>query len=169
MPRPLRVLLICLEDNRNAMDKRIAAAMKHHQLTPKDIGGRLFVKAKAEISFKIARQKKGDTKVDSAFVEEMINQLLANKIDVLSVDPFLKTHGVAENDNAAIGAVIDAYDEIAERADCAISLWHHTRKGNALGATVDSARGASAFIDACRSVRILETMTTEEAGETEDR
>ena len=164
VPRPLRVLLICLEDNRNAMDKRIAAAMKHHQLTPKDIGGRLFVKAKAEISFKIARQKKGDTKVDSAFVEEMINQLLANKIDVLSVDPFLKTHGVAENDNAAIGAVIDAYDEIAERADCAISLWHHTRKGNALGATIDSARGASAFIDACRSVRILETMTTEEAG-----
>ncbi|MGA7310501.1 MAG: AAA family ATPase [Pseudolabrys sp.] len=163
VPRPLRVLLICLEDNRNAMDKRIAAAMKHHRLTPKDIGGRLFVKAKAEISFKIAKQKKGDTKVDSAFVEEMIKQLRANKIDVLSIDPFLKTHGVSENDNTAIGAVVDAYDEIAERADGGISLWHHTRKGNALGATVDSARGASAFIDACRSVRILETMTSEEA------
>jgi AAA domain/Bifunctional DNA primase/polymerase, N-terminal len=33
VPRPLRVLLINLEDNRNAVDKRIAAAMRHHGLT----------------------------------------------------------------------------------------------------------------------------------------
>jgi hypothetical protein len=36
-----------------------------------------------------------------------------------------------------------------------------TRKGNGLSATVDSARGASSFVDACRSVRMLETMTAD--------
>jgi RecA-family ATPase len=56
VPRPLRVLLINLEDNRNAIDKRIAAAMRHHGLTREDIGGRLFTLAKGEIKFKIAKQ-----------------------------------------------------------------------------------------------------------------
>ena len=57
VPGKLRVLLINLEDNRNAVDKRIAAAMRHHDLRPEDIGGRLFTMAKGEIEFKIARQK----------------------------------------------------------------------------------------------------------------
>ena len=52
--RPLRVCLINLEDNRLAVNKRIAAAMKHYQLEPADIGERLFVKAKGEIKLKIA-------------------------------------------------------------------------------------------------------------------
>ena len=47
--RPLRVVLINLEDNRNTMDKRIAAAMRHYGLTPADIGDRLIVLAKGEV------------------------------------------------------------------------------------------------------------------------
>src|SRR5262245_23169791 len=49
-PRQLHVLLINLEDNRNAVNKRIAAAMKHYHdlIKPKDIGNRLFTKAKGE-------------------------------------------------------------------------------------------------------------------------
>ena len=46
-----------------------------------------------------------------------------------------------ENDNSAIRDVIECYDYIAEQGNCAIHLWHHTRKGNGLGASVDSARG----------------------------
>ena len=48
---PLRVLLINLEDNREAVDKRIAAAMKHYKLTPEDVGGRLFTITKGELKF----------------------------------------------------------------------------------------------------------------------
>jgi len=47
-------------------------------------------------------------------------------------------------------------------ANCALHLWHHTRKGNGGEISVEAARGAQAFIDACRSVRILETMTKKE-------
>ena len=161
--KPLRVLLICLEDNRNAMDKRIAAAMKQHKLTPKDIDQRLFVEAKGEIKFKIAKQARGSIKLNTELIEQTIKFLRDNKIDVFSIDPFIKTHGVPENDNTGISDVVECYDDIAERANCAVSLWHHTRKGNSLGTTVDSARGASSFIDACRSVRVLETMTEAEA------
>jgi hypothetical protein len=161
--QPLRVLLICLEDNRNAMDKRIAAAMKLHKLTPQDIGGRLFIKAKGEIKFKIARLVRGSVLPNTELIEQTINFLRDNKIDVFSIDPFVKTHGVPENDNNSISEVIDCYDEIAERANGAVALWHHTRKGGGGPVTVESSRGAQAFIDACRSVRILETMTDDEA------
>ena len=52
---------------------------------------------------------------------------------------------------------------IDEAANCAIHLWHHTRKSGGGEVTVESARGALAFVDACRSVRVLETMTRAEA------
>jgi hypothetical protein len=162
-PRPLRVALINFEDTRNTMDKRIVAAMKHYQLKPEDIGGRLFVIAKGELSIQIATQGRFEVIRD----EQMINELIAfvhnNKIDVLSIDPFVATHGVNENDNQKIWAVIACYDTVAERGNCAISLWHHTRKSGGGEVTVESARGAGAFIDANRAVRILETMTKEEA------
>lgn len=163
VPGKLRVLLINLEDNRNAVDKRIAAAMRHHDLRPEDIGGRLFTMAKGEIEFKIARQKTaGLIEPNDASINKLLGLVRAKKIDVVSIDPFVSTHAVNENDNSAIRDVIECYDYIAEQGNCAIHLWHHTRKGNGLGASVDSARGASSFVDACRSVRILETMTAEE-------
>jgi hypothetical protein len=163
VPKPLRVLLINLEDNRNAVDKRIAAAMRHHGQTREDIGGRLFTLAKAEIKFKIAKQETtGSIKRNDAFIEKLLKMLKTKGIDVLSVDPFVATHAVNENDNSAIREVIECYDLIAEQANCAVHLWHHTRKGNGQGASLDSARGASSFVDACRSVRVLEKMTPEE-------
>ena len=41
-------------------------------------------------------------------------------------------------------------------------LWHHTRKLGGEKATVEAARGASAFVDACRSARVFETMSAKE-------
>ena len=128
---PLRVLLICLEDNREAMNKRIAAAMKHHKFKPMDIGDRLFVLAKGEIKFKIAKLVRGTIKLNTELIEWIIKFLREKKIDVFSIDPFIKTHGVPENDNNGISDVVECYDDIAEQANCAVSLWHHTRKGNA--------------------------------------
>jgi AAA domain len=163
---PLRVLLINLEDNREAIDKRIAAAMKHYKLTPADVGNRLFTIAKGELSFKIAAQaRSGVVTRNDAAINNLTAFLIENQIDVLSIDPFIATHSVNENDNTAIRNVIECYDTIAESANCAVSIWHHTRKANGADASIDSARGAGAFIDACRSVRVLETMGQKQAKE----
>ena len=54
-PKPLRVVLVNLEDSRNTMDKRIAAVMRLYGLTPADIGDRLILKAKGEIKMKVAQ------------------------------------------------------------------------------------------------------------------
>ena len=77
---------------------------------------------------------------------------------MLSIDPLRKTHRVRESDNGDMGVVVEVYEDIAEAADCAVHLWHHNRKGNSGETTMDSARGASALIDAPRSAEILETL-----------
>lgn len=77
--------------------------------------------------------------------------------------PFVATHGVNENDNRMIWQTIECYDAVAERAKCALHLYHYTRKLGGEEASSESARGARAFVDAIRAVRVLETMTKEEA------
>jgi hypothetical protein len=159
-PRPLRVFLINLEDNRNAVDKRIAAAMKHHKLTKTDIGERLFVRAKGELKIKVAKHgKSGSVWINESVIKALIDFVRENKIDVLTVDPLIRTHDVKENDNSEMAQVIECFDTVADDGDCAVSLFHHTRKANGGEITVESARGAQAFIDLCRAVRILETMS----------
>jgi AAA domain-containing protein len=165
VPRePIRVVLINLEDKQNTMDKRIAAAMRHYKLCKEDIGDRLIVLGKGEIKIKIAVQvKAGDVWRNQEIIDALIELMTKHKADVLSIDSFIRTHSVAENDNSAIEEVVECFEEIAVAANCAVHLWHHTRKSGGQGVSVESARGAQAFIDACRAVRILETMTSEEA------
>jgi hypothetical protein len=128
-PRPLRVLLINLEDDRIRMNKRIAAAMKHYDLKPVDIGDRLCVIASGEYQLKIATQERaGVTAPDEAAITELIKLITDKQFDVVSIDPLRRTHRVNENDNTAIGEVVETYGRLAEAAHCAVHLYHHTRK-----------------------------------------
>jgi DNA polymerase I-like protein with 3'-5' exonuclease and polymerase domains len=163
VPRPLRVVLINLEDTRNTMDKRIAAVMRQYNLKPADIGNRLIVKAKGEVKIKVARQRRsGDVERNEATVRALTQLMLEHRGDVLSIDSFIRTHGVNENDNSAIQEVVECYEDVAVTVKGAVHLWHHTRKLGGERATIEAARGASALIDACRSARIFETLTEKE-------
>ena len=160
---PMRVVLINLEDNRNTMDKRIAAIMRHYKLTKADVGDRLIIIAKGEIKITVATQKRGgEVERNEKCINALTALMLRHRAAVLSIDSFIRTHGVSENENKAIQAVISCFEDIAGAANCGVHLWHHTRKLGGEKASVEAARGAQSFIDACRSVRILETMTKKE-------
>ena len=82
---------------------------------------------------------------------------------MLSIDSFIRTHEVNENDNSAMLEVVECFETVAQEGKCAVHLWHHTRKAGAgEQTTVASARGAGAIADAFRSYRMLETMTSKE-------
>jgi DNA polymerase I-like protein with 3'-5' exonuclease and polymerase domains len=165
-PTPLRVVLINLEDTRNTMDKRIAAVMHHYDLTPADIGDRLIVKVKGDIKIKVARQlRSGDVERNEPIIRALTKLMLDHRADVLSIDSFIRTHRVNENDNSAVQEVVECFEDIATETQCAMHLWHHTRKAGGEKATIETTRGAIAFVDACRSARILETMSANEHAE----
>src|SRR5262249_16170536 len=123
----------------------------------------LFTKAKGEFKLKVAKRARNNSvERNEALLKGLTNFIVENEIHVVSIDPLVKTHGLKEND-PDMQEVIEYYDDIAEAANCAIHLWHHMRKSGGGETTIESVRGSSAIVDACRSSRILETMTTEEA------
>lgn len=159
-PEPLRVWYWNGEDPNDEAARRIQAAAIRHELTPEDIGDRLFVDSGREMRLKLASMVRGEITLDETLFEDIEAALIARRIDVWTIDPFISSHQVSENDNGAIDAIVKRLGIVAERARCAIELVHHVRKGNGKDeTTVDDARGASALIGGVRSARVLNVMS----------
>src|SRR6516164_8570663 len=85
------------------------------------------------------------------------------QIDLVILDPFIKSHGCDENDNNAIDFVTGLLADLAIRFNVAIDAPHHVSKGMVDPGNANRGRGASAFKDAARLVYTLSKMTQEEA------
>ncbi len=163
-PQKLRVWLWNLEDPIEETTRRVQATAKFYNLNPEDIGDRLFVDSGRDQSMVIATTTRSGAIILVPVVDKIIAEILKYRIDVLDVDPFVSCHQLSENDNQAMDMVAKEWAKIADRTNCAIELVHHTRKqgGNEVEVTTESARGAKALTDACRSVRAVNRMTKEE-------
>lgn len=158
----LRVLYFNLEDPHEEIMRRIQAAAMYYGLMSDDIEDRLFVNCGRDQPLVIAEMTDGEAAICSPMVEALVAEIKDKGIDVVIIDPFVSCHKLAENDNGAIDMVVKEWGKVADQADCAIELVHHVRKEDQ-EVTVQSARGGGSFADACRSVRVLNRMTEEEA------
>lgn len=161
---PLRVWYWNLEDPYDELQRRIEAARQHYGLTPEDIGDRLFVNSGREDALRIAIADKSGTRIVRPVVDGFTAEMTRLRIDVANIDPFVSSHGVPENDNSGMDMVAKEWGRVADRANAAVDLVHHTRKqmGDS-EVSVDSARGGKALTDAARDVRVLNRMTKDEA------
>lgn len=155
------MLVVSLEDDKDELRRRVYAVMRHHQIRPAEVKGWLFLWAPKGLRL----AEMADGKVVTGPLHTMIDEAIQQcRIDVLSLDPFIKSHGLDENSNGAIDHVCTSLAKLAIDRDCAIDLPHHTRKGSAGGAgDADRSRGASSMKDAARLVYTLTPMTTDEA------
>ena len=164
--KPLRVWMHNAEDSKDEMQRRVAATMMHHGITPADIADRLFVTSGQDSNMMLARQGRDGPEVILGRVDSIVARLKANKIDVMILDPLGAMHTLPENSNEAANLLMGALREIAQRADVAIILVHHTGKvagADMAAAGAAASRGATAFVDAARVTRELAPMTTKEA------
>ena len=164
-PKPLRVWYWG-EDPADEIDRRVLGAMKHYGIDPGEIEGRLFLNSAADTKLKIAIEKSGSFTIVSPIVDSLIDEFRSKSIDVAIVDPFVKTHGVQENDNGGIDQVVDLWASIARETNSAIDLIHHLKKLGGAEVTIDDVRGASAIVGAVRAVRLYAGMSEAEAKET---
>ena len=160
--KDLKVWLFNLEDPRDEMDRRIIAAMQHHNVKPEEIDGRLFVDTGRERALCTAIQTREGVQIVYPEMQALAREIAARKIDVMVVDPFVSSHQVGENDNGAIDAVAKEWARLADQCNCAIELVHHTRKTNGEEATTESGRGAGSLLAAARSGRVLNRMHSEQ-------
>jgi hypothetical protein len=153
------------EDPADELDRRITAAMIQHNIRPEDIERYLFRNTGRETPIILATQTRSGTVIARPIVDAVIEEIRRNQIDVLIIDPFVKSHKVSENDNTAIDMVASQWAEIADVTNCAVELLHHPRKTGAAEVTIEDSRGAGALIAASRSARVLNKMTRKEAEE----
>ena len=124
---PFRVWYWNGEDPMEELQRRFAAAARHHGLRAEDLGDRLFVDSGRDLPIVIAEDnRRTGTWVDEDLIEKIVTAARANQIDVIIVDPFVTTHRVNENDNAASSASPRAGPR-SRRPPTARSCWSTTR------------------------------------------
>ncbi|WP_010336979.1 AAA family ATPase [Sphingobium yanoikuyae] len=163
---PKRVWLWNLEDDMDELSRSIQAAAIHHDLTPDDVAGRLFVDSGMEgAGLCTAVETDGQFRLLEPIYEALTAEIERRRIDVLIVDPFVSSHEVEENANSKIDKIAKAWGRVAKAANCVVVLVHHTSKAGSADVTAMSARGAVALINAARSTLVLNRMTDEQAQE----
>ncbi|MEK9281187.1 helicase RepA family protein [Bradyrhizobium sp. ISRA442] len=157
-----RVLLLSLEDDDSELQRRLAAARIHHGIEPADLKGWLFCATPKGI--KLAEIKDGVRATGP--LEAMLRRTIRDRqIDLVGLDPFVKLHGMEENDNGAMDFVCGLLVKLAIEFNIAVDVPHHTKKGQQLAGDADAGRGASAARDAGRLMYTLTRMSDGE-GET---
>ncbi len=151
------------EDPFDELQRRIEGICLHHNVAPHETDGWLYVDSGRNTPIVVASEPKLGIVIVHPIVDQLIAEIRRKDIKVMVIDPFVACHEVTENNNRMIQAVARQWALVAEKADCAIELVHHSRKTNGLETTVEDARGAVALIAATRSGRTLNKMSKEEA------
>ena len=161
VPEPQEVVYINLEEPAEEILRRVYAVCQHHRIDPKELDGKFFYQSGLDHPMVVASMERG--KIVPGDLPRAFDML---GYHVLIVDPLVGAHGVAENDNTAIDVVMKQFSQIAAGEGMAVEVVHHVRKpvqGGQVEAGVSDTRGASAAVNAARSVRILNAMSEAEA------
>jgi RecA-family ATPase len=162
----LRVWFHNGEDNMDELNRRLVAICKHYQIPQEDLVGWFFMTTGDEVPLKVARGH-ADLKIEGPLIRCISAEIERNEIDVAILDPLVTLHDVSEQDNSKMDTVVRIFSGIASERDCHVELAQHTRKlsHGAEEFRGDDARGASAVRDAVRAQRVLNQMSTRDAGE----
>lgn len=162
VPKPLSVMYLNLEESAEQIARRIAAVCEQHGIDPvAELTDCLEFQSGLDNPVIVAKMERNAIVTD----EDIHDAFDFGGFDVVIVDPFNRCHAVPENDNTAVAAVVNVWASVAARHCMAVELVHHSRKppfGGQAEIGASDARGASSFIDAVRSARVLNRMTEAE-------
>lgn len=156
------------EDDQDELDRRIFAAIAEMGIDRAALKGRFFRNSGSTRQLIVAKRDRNGNVIRCPDVDGCIEHIKKYGIKSFTVDPFVETHEVEENSNAEIKAVAALYREIAQRADCAVTLVHHTskppegRSDSHIG-NMYSGRGASSLVGVARVSLTLFGMTERDA------
>ena len=156
------VWYINLEDPQDEIDRRITAACLHHKIDRDALDGRLFVNSGRDARLVIAREDSIGSIIVTPVIEAFKKAIVTNDIGVVIIDPFVKVHRIPENANEKIDEIVTELARISAETKCCIDLVQHLRKGSGERSS-DDIRGASSFVAAVRSTRIVNVMTENES------
>jgi hypothetical protein len=158
-----RVLIISLEDDIEELQRRILAVRIHHQVDRDELKGWLFYTAPSAVAGKLMTVDRTGRAMRGRLAASIEAEIIKHGIDLVAIDPFVKSHSVPENENSVIDEVAQVLTDLAAKHNIAIDCPHHISKGPAEPGNANRGRGASAMVNAGRLVFTLTTMSGEEA------
>src|SRR5262249_16483878 len=168
--RRSRVLLISLEDDRDEMQRRIQAVLEYYDSVLKkrgqpgvnrnDLKGWLFCASPKLAKLAVMGRR---SRVVGPLERQIRDAINRRKPDIISLDPFVKTHALEENDSGDMDFVCDLLARLAIEFNIAADSPHHVHKGQIEPGNADAGRGSSGIRDAGRLVYTLTPMSQEEA------
>jgi hypothetical protein len=156
------VWVLNLEDAIDEVDRRIAAAMQQHGLTPSDLDGWLFTHSGRDREVVLIGHDESGTRIVYPDLAALLDTAQGQNLALIIVDPFVRSHRLDENSNVEIDQAVAAWSTVADRLGCAVLLLHHARKGPGVG-DIEASRGAKALTDGARVGMVLVAMTEDEA------
>jgi hypothetical protein len=164
---PLRVWALNGEEIQDELDRRTAAVGQYYGIGQAECGDRLFMQSVRDKPPRFATLLRGNIPaLNLQALLQFESEVREKRIDVFMLDPLISFHAVNENSNADMDLLIkEGLGGVASRTNTAGDISHHPGKPKPGQAetTVDDARGASAFLWAVRSARVLNFMSPEEA------
>jgi hypothetical protein len=153
------------EDPYEELQRRLMAVCKHYGVTREDLAGRLRITSGRDMPIMVATEMPGGGRVmvPTEAGRRIGAEITRHQIQVFVADPFVTMHSVSENDNTMIDGVMGILRDLADSTKTALELAHHFRKMNGDEASIDAVRGAGAIVGAARSVRIVSSMSKEDA------
>lgn len=160
----VNVAFLNLEDPMDELDRRLAAITIRHQIRDEEIRGRFFQHSGEDRPLHMAEAGEDGFEVIHPDEAALVEQINANQIGMICVDPFAESHSLEENSNPHMVAAAAAWRRVARATNCAILLVHHVRKPGKNGAAegIDAARGAKALTDSARVGLLLSPMSEQE-------
>jgi RecA-family ATPase len=160
-----RVWYHCADDNMVELQRRVAAICQHYMVPMEELRDWLFLTTPLEFGVRVA-EGYSEVTINDKLVAQMHEQIEANTVDVVVLDPLVRMHRAGESNPVAMGAVIDVFWEIAAYNDCGLEVVHHVRKSTPGQTDVvhvaEDLRGAGSISDLVRSVRMLNVMDSKD-------
>lgn len=153
--------LITLEDDREELERRIAAAMIAHGIRHREVEGKLFVNGERPLLLARCDETGAFTACEDAGA--LADGIIANDIGLTVIDPLIKSHRLIENSNEHMDQLLTLANDAARNTHSSILITSHFRKGGGENGGRDAIRGGSALVDGARIARTLIPMTTTEA------
>ena len=161
--RRAKVLSLSLEDSRDEYRRRQRACILHHKIGQAETKGWFYWLTVAEHGGKIVAIGPHGTVIPGTLAGVIEAAIVRFGIELVHFDPFVKAHGLPENENRLIDDVMTLLASICARHDVAMDATFHTPKGPADPGNADKFRGGGAARDAMRLAKTLSPMAPEEA------
>lgn len=156
-----RVAVLTVEEDSEELDKRLHALQLQFNFDNDDASRFLIINIDDPPLLAIA-DKHGVMR-PTLKLKALEEELAANGIDVVILDPFIEVWSGLENDNNQVKAASGMLRAMARRLNAALLLMHHIKKGSTTPGDIDSARGASSFAGLVRLAFTITPMTREMA------